>query len=563
MFYDTESDSNNPLNVLLTSFCIELPGGSRIKIKGFDQYQDIYYTQDKRQLIYVIDQLSFKFKHIYLYAHNGGKWDHHLILLPHYLPLAKNSIEKIKNARFTNIVLERCTLYFRDTISFFPGPLRITGQMIGCPKLDASYEVFNLEEQIPYCCRDTEILSKGFSWLRRYMIPLLGSGWKLEYFNSLADIAYTCCCLSITVPLLRFNDYVDLEFLMQCYYGGRVISNCYGKTVVGDIKVGDIRSMYGLSLRGNLPYGELRGPIKYLPKDMCFIALYTIYKPSSSCISAQQPLVPVHLEKNEFIFVDSGIVRGVFTSVDYDIQMKDGWILKQVEVCFYWTHSEPITEQFYVNRYEERRKYPKTNPVNQCLKLIMNSAYGKFGQIKHCSRETALNRYHPIAWFCTAYSRLCLYYCKQLFKCNVYYGDTDSLYVDGQTLEHVKEKQPDIFRDELGDVKTGQIRLDHEGSYDSITVIAKKIYACTSPNKQPVVHCKGINKCTYEEIQQMLTDTVVFPQLRCKEYWTDKYGCSNVSALRMVPIKKRIVIPPNIDYCNRCNLLHAVPVNCQ
>lgn len=548
---------NNPLNVVLTSFYIERPHGKPLAIDGFLEHDHIYYTKDYNKFLSVVESLLKSFKFVYVYAHNGAKWDHHLGLLKHFIVQRTVNNDTIKNAKFVNMYLSGDRrLRLRDTRSFFPMPLKKLGQLVHCPKLDCNLETFDPDKDYPYCCRDTEIMVKGMAWLRVNMMPLVNN-LKLEMFHSLPDIGYLACLSTIKATLYRFVHWEDYLTLRQCYYGGRVISNCYGEKINLDMVLVDIRSMYPSALTGILPYGPLKGPINFLPLDRLFVALVTIYKPHGDCISAQQPLVPIRLVDDSLAYIDSGRVKAWFTSVDLKTFEMDGWIVQEVVQCVYWDSSSPYAAQFFKDKYEERRMHPKGSPTNECLKLLMNSGYGKFEQFKVGTQECILNRSQPVAWFCTAYSRRILYHCKQLLKCNVYYGDTDSFIISKEWADRLKQTHQQIFLNRLGDVNNGQIQLECEKTINELIVIGKKQYGYICDNGEQIVKCKGIETCTYEQLEKMLETPQYFDELRSKEYWTDKHGCSVVAPLKYVPIKKQMTLPLYVKVCTTCNLIHA------
>lgn len=548
---------NNPEHILMVSFYIERPHGKSIGVDGFKEHDSIYYTEDMSRFLSVIEGLLLSFKHVYVFAHNGGKWDHHLGLLKHFIVQQKQETQTIKNAKYVNLHLtSNRKLYLRDTLSFFPMPLKKLGELVGLPKLDCDLEHFDSNKDYPYCCRDTEILVKGFAWLRVNMMPLVNN-LCLEMFYSLPDIGYFACLSTIKKSLYRFIHWEDYITLRQCYYGGRVISNCFGEKVVKDLVLVDIRSMYPSALTGILPYGPLQGPIKFLPIGKLFVALVTIEKLSDTCISHQQPLVPLRLGDGSLGYVNHGKVTAWFTSVDLETFQMDGWILKEVVQCVYWDESSPYAAQFFMDKYEERRMHPKGSPTNECLKLLMNSGYGKFEQFKVGTEQSVLNRCQPIAWFCTAYSRRILYHCKQILKCDVFYGDTDSFIIPKEFADRLKQTHQQIFLNRLGNVNKGDVYLECEQTIKELIVIGKKQYGYITTEGKEIVKCKGINTCTYQELEEMLIEPQLFTQLRCKEYWTDKYGCSVVAPLKYQFIKKKCTIPVYVKPCNTCLLIHS------
>lgn len=559
LFYDTESDMKDPFNVKLISFIIADVNGVAKKTNWPTKYKGICYTTEVGQFIRFVDSLLKKFQIINLFAHNGGKWDHHLILLKHFIVHTAIK-DKIKSAKYYQMTLNNGKeIYFRDTLSFFPMPLKRMGEMIKCSKLDCDLEA-SVETLIPYCCTDTLILLRGYQWLRDYLIPLVGADFRIGSFLSLPDIAYFALRISIPDAIYMPESIKDLNILSQCYYGGRVCSSIYGMHIKEAVVALDVRSLYPLALTGNLPWGKLQGPIDYLHPDKLGVYYVELSKTNHTCIDDMNPILPIRDALNNIVFINSGTIKGYYTSVDINTFLLDQWTLKQVIIGWYWEEEAPYCKEFYQCKYNERKKFQKDDPTNTCIKLLMNSGYGKSAQKNFTTDAQKLKRYAPIAWFCTSYARRALFLCKKMLNCPLLYSDTDSFYVYKQDAEKLKNNYPELFENELGDIMNNELHLDWENDYSEICVIAKKIYGVKNDSGE-FVKCKGIRDATYKDILELCRKPVVMEQKRSKTCWTDSNGVAVVAPIESMKIIIKKNIPVYCTKCTVCNYYHTAPIS--
>nr|WVH38150.1 DNA polymerase [Poriella subacida] len=176
---------------------------------------------------------------------------------------------------------------------------------------------------------------------------------------------------------------------------------------------------------------------------------------------------------------------------DYNFTIKNGYYFKTGD----------IFSKFVDDFYLLRNKYTKGDPMNLTCKLIMNSLYGRFGMApiltkqefvsKEKFKELTLsneivdfldldeyglfvgyidnklsNKLHKmsvcIASAVTAYSRIYMSKFKNSNDYNLYYSDTDSLFIDKNLPESL-----------IGD-KIGQFKLEY--SFKEVVFLGPKIY---------------------------------------------------------------------------------------
>jgi hypothetical protein len=215
------------------------------------------------------------------------------------------------------------------------------------------------------------------------------------------------------------------------------------------------------------------------------------------------PIHPYKTEKNQVfkngtkatgtsMIYKSGIIRGVYNSVDIEEMLHDGYVLKKVYRYICWPTSGPIFKKLITRLYELRNQYKKdSNEFEVVIKLILNSIYGKFlqnvtsktyfanefkddanictelenGQFI-CHKDTHSRNDMPsyIGSFILAYSRRIMNnLIRKIGPEHVYYSDTDSLYIP----MHIFNAKKLEFTDGLGGFKN---------DYGSGTIIKKAIF---------------------------------------------------------------------------------------
>jgi hypothetical protein len=208
---------------------------------------------------------------------------------------------------------------------------------------------------------------------------------------------------------------------------------------------------------------------------------------------------------------------------DYNIQVNSGFLFK----------SDDIFSKYVEDLYSLRQQYAKSDPMNFIAKLLLNSLFGRFAMkpinifTKYISRDenifdfldqfeihdwhdidknTFLLSYSPknsneltfedfknsisIASAITAYSRVFM----SKFKNNqLYYGDTDSAFIEG-------ELDPSLIGKELGEFKL-------EYTFKEIVFLGPKIYAGITTDGKYICKVKGFKNSTaipFETMKSLL-----------------------------------------------------------
>lgn len=191
-------------------------------------------------------------------------------------------------------------------------------------------------------------------------------------------------------------------------------------------------------------------------------------------------LVPYRTEEGYIIYPSNGVYQGVYNDVDITEMLKDGYTILEVKNGIYWSKSERIFTYLIEDLYERRQYFKSIDSYFEyILKILLNSMYGKLsetidvysyftndelidlksratnlfnGQKEIVERHTNKIVKKPVylASYITSYSRSIMNeYIRKIGMENIWYGDTDSLYV----LKSAFEKSGIKISKELGGVK--------------------------------------------------------------------------------------------------------------
>lgn len=492
------------------------------------RYRDMWYDSN---LTYFVGRLKalLHYSDIVVWAHNGHNFDHLYLL-----ELLQVDTEIIKLYQYH---LHGHTLIFADTFLWLGLALKQIGNEINLPKL-----VRGTVSELEYCYRDVEICLWIVKWATDTYITDLGlpgsaynycSGAQASYYAVQNKLPTDCHCF---VGAFK-------ETLQQCYYGGRCDSCIYGMQIQADIVCVDARSLYPHALCFNLPCGPMH---RYDFEPTCmYIALCSIIIADTSCLTKSCPLIPVHLGRDT-IFVSDGHWRGWYTDVDVrNIRACGGTVT--VLLAFGW-HNTFSLRDFYIGCYEARKQYPKGHPLNYAKKIAMNSSYGKFGQ-----KWASYGQYDVVAWYCLSYSRMLMIQLIHKLDCLIYYGDTDSVFINRNMLSRI----PDLMLCDT--IDTDCCTVDYERRYDTkrLIVLAKKVYAGDT-----FVKAKGANTTalSFRHYQRILMGDYVETT---REHVG--YKCPNeaikISKFESLTRELRVVVPEYKYKCSNCALYHSAYVD--
>lgn len=436
--------------------------------RGKDQY---YVFKNPGELWSTIAGLAKPKKRLWVFAHNlhydwniaGG--------FKHMKNLGFKLLRAVISSQYFMLkyTKDTMTINFVDTLNIFKTSIAEMGKLIGLPKLSVDFHNADDDELITYCKRDVEILSTFFLNFLRW--------WR---DNNLGEFAPTVAGLAFNAYRHRFMRYKilshrnpeALELEEKSYKGGRNEAFYIG-TFEGDFYKLDINSLY--------PYVMLSQPLPTKLKDVLVKPPLDILKNNKAyiCEAYIETNEPAYgVKRNGKLIFPVGRIHDVFTTPELRYAYTHGH-LRELIKCSEYSVAPIFTNYvrfFYNLKREAEEKGDKLG--RSFAKLMMNSLYGKFAQRVYervkipldpvieygsfyikigdsykkilvidgepymLSRERLLFRDAniAIASHITAYGRMILWgFIQQAGRENVYYCDTDSLFVNKEGYERLKK----------------------------------------------------------------------------------------------------------------------------
>jgi len=398
--------------------------------------------------------------------------------------------------------------------NFYRGSVADIGKAFGIPKLKLEYENPDFEEAVVYCKRDVEIIAKAMlAWI----------GFCKE--NDLGQFGLTAPKQSFNAFRHRFMKHkiyihdneraVNLE--RESYSGGRTEAFFIGSLKGRKVVTLDVNSMYPAVMRCEKYPTKLVTIRRDLSPEGLEFSLKNYLVCARVRVRVGIPCV-VWKGKGGTIFPVGEFVT-TLTTPEIQLAFSFGEVLS-VEECAFYEHA-PIfadfVEFFYNARLQAKSEGNKSKDL--LFKLILNSLYGKFGQksgiwevvdytdsdevsydkifslsegkwitikqfagvvIERVDEKESYNSFPAIASHVTGYARRKLFeYILKAGLENVYYCDTDSLFVNEKGLENLK--------DFLDDRELGYLK--NEGEKEDLVIYAPKDYEWKGGEKH-----KGIPK---------------------------------------------------------------------
>lgn len=386
-----------------------------------------------------------------------------------------------------------CKILAVDTLNYWRVPLSTLGTKVGLKKASIEFDIASPEELAAYCRNDVEILERA-------VIGLLG--WILE--NDYGSFRFSVPSLAFSVFRSKFyNGEIELhsnttvrKLERSAYYGGRL--ECYqiGK-IKQEIHELDVCALYPFVMKENkfpiklVEWGNDNDGQKQLDNGL-----------------ASDMVAHVRLKTKEHEYPvrrEEGLCHclGEYDTFLAGPELVHAYSTGSIRKVYSWARYEtrnlfrPFVEHFW-NKRQQYEKAGDTLQADFC-KLMMNSFYGKFGQLAAkweyrgknetgCNFGTILewddvekvkNKYRVIgdrmekqnpdhqeqdgenaspiiAAFVTAYGREWIrYLMKVAGRENVFYCVTDALMVNRQGLENltngnlVQKRVPGMLTDQF------------------------------------------------------------------------------------------------------------------
>jgi hypothetical protein len=393
------------------------------------------------------------------------------------------------------------SLWILDWFNYFRGSLAFAGQLVGVPKMSMPTAASPDSEWAVYCRNDVLVL---FQAVKRYV----------EFITrySLGAFAYTLAGQSLNAYRHRFMSepiyiHVDrraIELERRGYFGGRTELFYQGALPTGTYAYVDINSAYASVMRNERFPTALVGvaPTVSVERLGTLCQKYAVIADVN--LEAESPLYPKRWEQR-LVFPVGGFSTTLATP-ELQLALARGHV-RSVGKCALYRRG-PIFHQWVDEIYELRKDAKRAgDPLwDELLKRLMNSLFGKFGQLNdewefvadepgepdriwteydldNDTRNTyrrlggvrdraigsreGYNSFVAIAAQVTSWARvLLLKYIEQAGFSNVFYCDTDSLIVNERGLQ--------LLTPELSPTSLGKLKL--EGTSSDVVLNAPKNY---------------------------------------------------------------------------------------
>lgn len=439
-----------------------------------------------------------------------------LIVSPYHS--ATTTIYKLNNGNTTLTIL--------DNMNWFPMSLKVLGDSIGLPKYEVDFDTVSMKALAKYCKNDVEIMVRA----QRLLHTLVQSEKGAEWRQTLPSMSFR----------LWFNAYKprgywsqrpkEIKLLeRQSYHGGRV--------EVFRMKPKPNETVYKLDVNSMYPYVMIAN--KYPSRFIAYSEQVTKKLPISA-FKEYTALAEVELKTDISAYplvLDKKILYpiGTFTTwlctpeIIYALEHNHVKSIKRI----IWYFGDDLFGN-YVSTFYAKRKEAKENNnlgMNATYKLLLNSLYGKFGQMsievvgedidpneeKHADYtiDSRSNILHQLAYydhkrftmiqkdesplsFCavashvTAYARIYLWsLIEKAGLDNVFYCDTDSIFVNAKGKKNLEK---DIDEYELGSLKI-------EGKSNDCAFFVPKDYYFGDEHKRKGIRkgAKQIDETTFQQ----------------------------------------------------------------
>lgn len=425
------------------------------------------------------------------------------------------------------------TIQFVDNTNWFKGALKGWGEVVGLPKLEIDFDRAGRGELSEYCKRDVEIIYRLWKWWYDFLEEHDLGSWGIT-LPSQAFLAYRHRYMREKIYIHNEEEILQLE--RQAFHGGRTECFKVGEFTEGPFYKLDINSMYPWAMRSFLYPTSLRGQGKELsPKELrYYLSKYCVIAEVSLC--CDRPFFPGSREGR--IVYPVGSFDTHLTTPELKIALDAGWVEKVKRASWYTRGA--IFKGYVDYFFSLKERYIEEGSLVRyhLAKLMLNSLYGKFGQLAtqmepfaDCDprtfkvvrvfdpksfrwgseyyiggkvwwahrEEEAYHSFPAIAAHVTAYARVYLYKLVEAAgRENCYYCDTDSLIVNE---EGYRRFEPFIRSNELGNFRL-------EDRQDYLYIHAPKDYVL---GEEVVI--KGVKKDA-RWLTDKMVEQEVFPSVR-------------------------------------------------
>ena len=375
-----------------------------------------------------------------------------------------------------------------DSLNHFPMTLKELGKHVGLNKLEIDFNGTSREGLSIYCRRDVEVILAAYKqWLA--FIKDNGFGKFAYTLSGQALNTFRSQYLKTWIKMHVESDALQLEY--ASYHGGRTECFRIGNFTGEEFFYVDVNSLYPSVMRNPVPT-SLIAEIKNPTVDKVLDNMVGYQVNARVTITTDTPGVPVRYD-GKLIF-GTGTFKTCLPHPELKLAIERGWVTQVHEAFIY--EATDIFSGYVEGLYNLRVKLREEGNETYAgfVKLLMNTLYGKFGQknpvwtVTDKDAEFALessttvivktgehvlerhignlvqvndgeeighNALPIIAGTITSYARLrMLELIEKADWANVYYTDTDSLFLNAEGYRRI---QSEIHPTELGKLKLEKV----------------------------------------------------------------------------------------------------------
>ena len=465
--------------------CMKVVDGTEPEMSG------VYITKGKRCLVDMLDYIieNDNSKSIQIFAHNGGNFDNLFIkALPEF------EITQMLKSGSCSIMIKgnfrKREFVFKDSVKFVLASLKKGAQQFNLDVNKLDYDIANKDRKFFKKNKDDIIHYLKYDVLTlgklAYKIDSLlrDMGVSITVATGIPSIAWKLAnkaCLGLSEQFIT-KDPVTASFIKSSCYGGRIYhyKKHFKSAKEKDFMISlDVNSLYPAAMaQFEFPMGKYKlldsvyrkSPKKF--KKFIKSGVMGIYEVTMTANNIRYPLIPYRKHDGGGLLYPSQEFKGVYNSVDLQEAFKMGYKVLEVHQGIYWVRKGRIMSSFIEEMYRIRKSKPEYNYI---FKIILNSIYGKFlqkitdgyvftkddenseelkklnnkkivgpptkllnGQYQYKVSNLYAHYRNPLQMgsFILAYSRKIMNrLVSGIGPDNVYYGDTDSIYVPLEALE--------------------------------------------------------------------------------------------------------------------------------
>lgn len=276
-----------------------------------------------------------------------------------------------------------------DSVNYGGLSVQTMGKILNLPKLKSPKCLGRmpkndkeLKELVKYNKRDCEVTRK-FMILFQKTVNMLGGELKTTISSCAMDIFRRSF---LDYDVVREELIIKREVkskIFQAYYGGRC--ECFMRGLINNYYYGDVNSLYPSVMMGEFPDPMSVDYIENIKKDeykdyLGFegVSYFVLVIPKH-----RYPLLPFRM--NGKLLFPYGLLKGYYTHLEIRraIELYGESIVIEMRDCVYYKSTKPFFKKFVETLYKMRKDYKSQgNNMEYCIKILMNSLYGKFGMHK-------------------------------------------------------------------------------------------------------------------------------------------------------------------------------------